>query len=269
MKCIKDSKFLIFYSIVVTMLLVGFQSCKESKATIKEAEVNKTLEAGFKAIFDGKTLNNWKGDLDYWEVENGCLVGTVTPENVLKSNTFIIWHGAQPESFELKLAYRISESGNSGINYRSEILENKPFALRGYQCDIDGKNKYTGQNYEEKKRTTLAYPGEQVVIPSQTNPDSLGNLRSHIKKNCWQSRTIVGSFGSRDSIKKNIKNNDWNTVHLVVNGDKLLHYINGVLISEVVDKDALNKSVKGYIGLQVHVGPPMKVEYRDIRLKNL
>ena len=224
---------------------------------------------GFVSIFDGETLTNWKGDPKYWTVENGNLVGTVTPETVLKSNSFIIWQGGQPEDFELKLDVRISESGNSGINYRSTILENNPFAMRGYQCDIDGKQQYTGQNYEEKKRTTLAYRGEKVTINSQSNPNVSGDLKSNIKKNCWQTRTVEKTLGDAEFLKEKIKKQDWNKVHLIIKGNKLQHYVNSVLMSEVNDLDTINRSKKGFIGVQVHVGPPMKVEYRNIQLKVL
>src|SRR6187551_3904610 len=96
-------------------------------------------EAGFKPIFDGKTLTNWDGDPAYWRVENGCLVGEVTPTTLLKSNTFIIWRGGTTTDFELKGSFHITVNGNSGINYRSEQITEVPFALKGYQADIDGK----------------------------------------------------------------------------------------------------------------------------------
>ena len=244
-------------------LLFSLNACvvKKNKASAETSE--------FVKIFDGKTLNNWKGDARYWSVENGNLVGVVTPETLLKSNTFIIWQGKQPEDFELKLEVKISESGNSGINYRSSVLENNPFALRGYQCDIDGKQKYTGQNYEEKKRTTLAYRGEKVTINPQANPDASGSLSKNIIKNCWQTREVEKTLGDSNFLKSKIKNEDWNQIHLIVKGNKLQHFVNGILMSEVNDLDTINRSVKGYIGVQVHVGPPMKVEYRNIVLKEL
>lgn len=262
----------IFLLIPISLfLLVGLCSCKqekENKTTSNIAE-NSTTEKGFVQIFDGKTLTNWEGDSNYWHVENGCLVGIVTPETLLKSNTFITWQGGQPEDFELKLEYKITESGNSGINYRSTLIDTIPYALRGYQADIDGKNRYTGQNYEEKKRTTLAYRGEKVNINSQDNPNEEGSLRANVKKNCWQSREIISSLGESDTLKAKIKREDWNVVHLVVDGNRLKHYVNGILISDVTDNDVINRKLKGYLGVQVHVGPPMKVEYRNIKLKEL
>lgn len=259
--------------ILIAGLLSGLQSCKEKKEEKSGDEtevvaVTPDME-DFISIFDGKSLEGWSGDPKYWSVENGNLTGKVTPETLLKRNTFIIWEGGEPDDFELKLEFRISETGNSGINYRSEPLDTIPFAVRGYQADIDGKNRYTGQNYEEKKRTTLAYRGEKVIINSQDNPVEPGSLRANVAKNCWQSRKVVGTLGESDSLKTKIKAEDWNEAHLIIKGNRLKHYINGILMSDVTDNDAVNRKMSGKLGVQVHVGPPMKVEYRNIQLKNL
>lgn len=47
-----------------------------------------------------------------------------------------------------------------------------------------------------------------------------------------------------------------------------MHSVNGKLMSVVIDDD-MNRSKKGLIGVQVHVGGPMKVEYRNWRLNRL
>jgi len=239
---------------------VVFTACKSSKNTANSA-------TNFQAIFNGKNLEGWSGDAKYWSVKEGVLIGEVTPETILKRNSFIIYEKEQPQNFELKLEYRISASGNSGVNYRSEKIPNKPFALRGYQSDIDGKNKYTGQNYEEKKRTTLAYVGEKVIIEHM--PDSIpsNKIRKNVKRNCWQTRNVVASLGDKKELKASIKNNDWNTMHIIVKGKHMQHFVNGVLMSEVTDLDTQNSSNTGFIGVQVHTGPPMKVEYKNFKLK--
>jgi hypothetical protein len=90
-----------------------------------------------------------------------------------------------------------------------------------------------------------------------------------VKKNCWQSREVVASLGESESLKKNIKSEDWNDIHLVVKGNRLQHYVNGILMSDVTDNDTINRKLSGYLGVQVHVGPPMEVAFRNIRLKNL
>jgi hypothetical protein len=208
-------------------------------------------ETGFESIFDGKTLDGWEGDPKYWRVEDGCLVGEVTPDAVLEQNTFIIWRGGTTGDFELKLDVRITAAGNSGINYRSVPFPPNPFALKGYQADIDGANKYTGQNYEEKGRTFLALRGDVGRI----DPD--GKAR------------IIGSVGDKDELAKAIKTEDWNSFHLIACGNVMTHMVNGRVMSIVIDDDAKNRKVEGLLGVQVHVGPPMKVEYRSIRLKQV
>jgi hypothetical protein len=222
---------------------------------------------GFIKIFNGKTLAGWEGDPTYWRVEKGSLVGEITPSTLLKTNSFIIWQGGSPADFEIKLEFKITKSGNSGINYRSSLLSEVPYALKGYQADIDGANRYTGQNYEERARTTLAYIGERVSVDVLANSNDA--LKDHIKNNAWLVRTVNGSLGKADELVNTIQSDNWNTCHIIAKGNRLLHYMNNVLMSDVIDNDPVNRKSAGLIGVQVHVGPPMKVEYRNIRLKEI
>ena len=222
---------------------------------------------GFVKIFNGKTLAGWEGDPTYWRVEDGNLVGEITPSTLLKTNSFIIWQGGSPADFEIKLEFKITKSGNSGINYRSSLLAELPYALKGYQADIDGANRYTGQNYEERARTTLAYIGERVLVDELSN--STQALKDQIKNNAWLVRTVKASLGKADELVKTIQSDHWNSCHIVAKGNRLLHYVNDVLMSDVTDNDTVNRKSAGLIGVQVHVGPPMKVEYRNIRLKEI
>jgi hypothetical protein len=135
--------------------------------------------------------------------------------------------------------------------------------MKGYQADIDGKINYTGQNYEERGRTTLAYRGQKVTIPTVDSSKAVS------KNNAWVPMIVEGSLGSSDSLKGLIKAEDWNDIHLVIKGNHLQHYVNGVLMSDVTDNDTVHRKDKGLIGVQVHVGPPMKVQYRNIMLKEL
>ena len=207
--------------------------------------------AGFVPIFDGKTLTGWDADPKYWRAEDGMLVGVVTPETLLKANTFAIWRGGAPADFELKAEYRITAGGNSGINYRSVEIPTPAFALQGYQCDIDGANRYTGNNYEERGRTFLAVRGHVVRATEGAK------------------RAIIGAVGDKDALGAFVKKDDWNQVHLIVRGNVLTHIVNGHVMTVVVDEDAALRMAAGLIGVQVHVGPPMKVEYRNFLLKTL
>ena len=218
---------------------------------------------GFTQIFDGKTLNGWEGDSTYWRAENGEIIGEITAATLVKHNTFLIWQGGLTANFELKVEYRISENGNSGINYRSEEVKDVPYALRGYQSDIDGKNQYTGQNYEERGRCIIAYRGQKVMLPNVA-----GSIESLVRNNAWTASILVSTLGNPDSLKSHI-NKGWNECHLIVKGNHMQHFINGILMSDVTDNDTANRKFTGLLGIQVHVGPPMKVEYRNFRIKEL
>lgn len=206
-------------------------------------------EEGFVSIFDGETLNGWEGDSVYWRVEDGRILGEVTPETILKRNSFLIWRGGTTGDFELKLEYKVSGQGNSGINYRSFEVDGVPFALKGYQCDIDGKGQWAGQNYEERGRKFLALRGQLTQIGEDEKPIQ------------------IGLVGDKDELFNFIKKNDWNECHLIVRGNTLIHMINGHVMSIVVDNDVQNRKMDGLLGVQVHVGPPMTIEYKNIRLK--
>lgn len=252
----------LFYCMMVLLLA----SCGK-KPVQQEAIETPAASEEYTQIFDGETLDGWMGDSVHWRVEAGAIVGEVTEDTPLEANTFLIWEGGEPTNFELIVEFRISEKGNSGIQYRSEVLEEVPYGLRGYQADIDGRNNYTGQNYEERKRTTLAYRGEQVTVNSASTPDA--PVRENVKKNAWQSREVTSQLGDSDELKSNIKAEDWNECKLVVQGNKLQHYVNGILMSEVIDEDLVNRKDAGLLGFQIHRGPPMKVEFRNIRYKAL
>lgn len=247
--------------------ILGFTPVIMILSAYEMINVNLIKQPGFIEIFDGKTLNGWEGDPAYWRVENGHIVGEITPSTLLKRNSFLIWRGGKPADFELTLEFKITAAGNSGINYRSEELMDIPFALKGYQLDIDGANRYTGQNYEERGRTTLAYRGQKTIIKAQKTKDPNVSLQSKIKNNAWTDLIVSRSLGESDALLQKIKSEEWNTCRLVAKGNRLQHYINGVLMSDVTDQDQINGKSKGLLGMQVHVGPPMKVEYRKIMIK--
>jgi hypothetical protein len=205
---------------------------------------------GFESIFDGQTLKGWDGDSAFWRVENGEIIGESTAEKPLKANTFLIWRGGQPKDFELKLEYRIN-STNSGIQYRSvELPDIGKWVLKGYQADIDFQNTYTGQLYEERGRGFLALRGQMTHLQP-------GKKR------------LIANLRSGDELKGLIKPNDWNQFHIIARGNVLTHILNGDLMAEAIDDDAAGRAMSGLIGFQMHVGPPMKVEFRNIWLKNL
>jgi Domain of Unknown Function (DUF1080) len=218
---------------------------------------------GYESIFDGQTLKGWDGDSRFWRVENGAIVGQTTPENKLDENTFLIWRGGEPADFELKLEFRINAT-NSGIQFRSVHLpQGSPdgrggelkgkWVMKGYQYDIDFANTFTGQIYEERGRGFLAMRGQMTYVPPDgSTPKILGSLQ-------------VGA----DDLKGVIKINDWNQAEIMARGNRIVQILNGHVVSMVVDDDAKGRAMSGLIGFQMHVGEPMKVEFRNIWLKKV
>ena len=220
---------------------------------------------GFQSIFDG-TMKNWDGDPAIWKAEGNVLVGTTTEANPLKENTFVIWRGGEPADFELKVEYRMSAT-NSGIQFRSTHLPqgspapapNNPdgkiagkWVLKGYQADIDFANQFTGMIYEERGRGFLMQRGQAIEIGPDAVSRQIGNLEMNA-----------------DELKSLIKVNDWNTVHLIARQNTIMNIVNGHVTAFIVDDDAKGRAMKGLLGFQMHVGDPMKVEFRNIYLKKL
>ncbi len=261
-KIVKYSCLSVFTSFVI--LACNGRAANQTDEQVNSNETTLPTEEGFVAMFASNSLEGWEGDTSIWRMEDGVLVGEIKANaEPLKNNTFLIWKDAEPADFILRTQFRISDQGNSGINYRSERFAEVPYALKGYQADIDGQHNYTGQNYEERNRTTLAYRGQRTEIP---NPSS---VKGESIGNAWSSLVVRDTVATPEELKELTKPGDWNEIMIVAEGNKLSHYINGKLISEVLDDDAVNRKEKGYIGVQVHVGPPMKIEYKDMQIKTI
>lgn len=210
---------------------------------------------GFRPIFDGKTLAGWDGDPALWRAEGGVIVGETTAAAPIKQNSFLIWRGGEPADFDLKLEFRINAT-NSGVQYRSVQVPASNdigrWVLRGYQADIDFDNQYTGMLYEERGRAFLAPRGQLNAAAAAPGP-----------------RGQIGGVESGDALKAFIKQNDWNQLLVIARGPVLVHVLNGHVTAMFVDDDVAARSLRGLLGLQIHVGPPMKVEFRDVWLRDL
>lgn len=201
------------------------------------------------SMFDGKSLEGWRGRADLWSVADGAIVGRTTAEDPIKKNTFLIWEGDAPADFELRLSYWV-EAGNSGIQYRSNVADEKEFIVGGYQADIEAANKFTGINYEERGRGILAQRGQRVTIAEDGS-----------KK--------VESIGDADEIAKVFRTDAWNEYRVVAKGNTLQHYINDTLTSEVIDGQTEKAAKDGVIALQLHVGPAMVIRFKKLTITSL
>jgi Domain of Unknown Function (DUF1080) len=236
--------------------LLSITTCLCGLLHARQVPIEPLTETGFEAIFDGKTLQGWDCDPDFWHVETGAIVGQSTQAHQPRQNTFCIWKGGEPANFELKAEYKLTgvNDGNSGIQYRSaELPQVARWVMKGYQADIDLKQQYTGQIYEERARGFLALRGQIAEVPDGKKSGS------------------IGSVGDNDALRRLIKDGDWNDIHIIARGNTLIQLINNHVMSILVDDDGVNRKMQGEIGIQLHrlPGAAMKIETRNIRIKKL
>jgi type 1 glutamine amidotransferase len=208
-------------------------------------------DTGFKAIFDGRTLDGWiSPEMSYWSVKDGTITGQSTEQNPCKSNQFLVWQLGEVDDFELMLKYRIigTPAANSGIQIRSRV-EDDGHAV-GYQADIDLAGRYAGALYDERGRGMLAERGQKSIIGSDGRKD-------------------YSPLGDADALMNNIKEGDWNAYHIIARGNHIILKVNGQVTAEVVDNEKAQRELSGVLALQLHAGPPMTVQFRDIKLKRL
>jgi uncharacterized protein (TIGR03067 family) len=229
---------------VVTAVLAAFASFNAGAA-----------ENGFTSLFDGESLNGWEGNTNLWSVRDGAITGETKRETNLRHNTFLVWKGGAVDDFELRLSYRIV-NGNSGIQYRSKLAEQGPQGpiVSGYQADFEAGKTYSGILYEERGRGILAQRGQMTrVIGTDDGKHKV---------------EVIASLGKTEDLQAGIKAEDWNDYVIIARGNRLTHIINGRVTADVTDEDP-RAARSGILAFQVHQGPPMVVQFKDVRLRKL
>jgi hypothetical protein len=215
------------------------------------------VEPGFRSLFNGKDLTGWAGRTNHWSVQDGVITAITTADNPAKGNNFLIaMAGGKPlvvADFELRFSYKFTgNSGNSGVQYRS--AEKGNFVVHGYQADFEVGPTYSGILYEEGGRGILAQRGQKVVITDDSGKTKL---------------EVTGSVGDTKEIQAAIKAGDWNDYVIIAKGNHLQHFINGKPTVDVTDEQASKAAKSGILALQVHAGPPMQIQFRNVRIKSL
>ena len=212
-----------------------------------------------KPIFNGKDLTGWKGVEGFWSAKDGTITGQTTKENPVKTNTFLVWDG-EVGDFQLTFKYKIVDEngeangfGNSGVQYRSKVVDPAYSVVAGYQADFEVGKTYSGILYEEKGRGILAQRGQIVTVTEGEAPNK-------------PKLEVTGSVGRSDEIQDSIKPAEWNDYKIVARGNRLKHFINGHQTIDVTDDTAVGAK-KGVLALQLHAGKPMTVQFKDLILK--
>ena len=200
----------------------------------------------FRSIFNGKDLSGWKGDMTRWSVKDGASTGTTTKERPLPHNQFLILNDSVSD-FEFKAEFRLIGDNNSGVQYRSQVIEGAgDFRVKGYQADIHAKPSYTGMLYDEGGRGIVAQRGQRVVVNDKGEKNVIAETDPVVKEDLTA----------------------WNTIEIRAVGDRLIHLINGKVTVDITDLDTKNREFKGLLALQIHAGGPMVIQFRKLKLRD-
>jgi Domain of Unknown Function (DUF1080) len=212
---------------------------------------------GWISLFNGKDLTGWEGMEGYWSVVDGAIQCTETKENSKQTNLILLCSKDYPEkfaNFEIRYSYKwVTPGGNSGLQVRGKIDKPAMFHVGGYQADIDAGNGYTGIIYDEGGvaggRGIMSKRGFKTTWDAE-------NKRSEtpLDKKDAEIKAVIKPVG------------EWNDAVVIVDGNRIAYSINGQLTTEMID-DSPKACKDGVIGLQMHGGHTMTLQFKDIKIK--
>ena len=221
-----------FLSLVPILLAVSFLKADDS-VTVRSPVDSAVHPATGTPIFDGKTFEGWEfRDNEAWfRIEEGAIVGG-TLERRIPRNEFLV-SKQEYGDFTLRIECKVIGSGaNGGVQFRSfrtPADSTHPNEMIGYQADMTDTARYWGAIYDESRRNRfIAEPPKELI-------------------------------------ERIFRPNDWNLYEIVCKGNNVKLYLNGVLTADYTEPDE-NIPRRGFIGLQIHSGPPSETWYRNIRI---
>ena len=247
----------------VVALVISLAACTAPAA---EKDGAAGTEEGYVSLFNGKDLTGWDGHADLWKVADGVIRGETTKQKKAPGNTFLIWKGGTLKNFVLKLKFRVGDSNNSGVQFRSVLLPSKEgspnrWVVKGYQVEVQEKPGKVGFLYDEKRRGWLVNVGDIMEI----NAGADGKIKKEVVGKISDAKKIIEA----GYYKSNKDPEAWNEYTITCRGNHTLIQLNGYQTVELIDNDMKDRTLEGVLALQIHGGAPMKVEFKDIRLKEL
>ena len=230
--------------------------------TISLSSAAGEIETGFTPMFNGKDLTGWEGLPGAWSVVDGAITAESTPEKPCKAAHYLMWRGGKPGDFELRTEFRLQGPGaNSGIQFRSREVPN--WDTSGYQADMENGDQWFGCLFEHT-RGGITMRGEKVVIDSDGK-----KAVSPIAVPEQVQELITGGLSQSAALLRQVKKGEWNSYTIIARGPDITLKINDIVMCQVRDQQAGLAAKDGVIALQMHPGPPMKVQFKNIRIKLL
>jgi hypothetical protein len=233
------------------IMLLSARGQEKGSGRLELRELPEGDADGFVTIIGGDDLKVWKGLENYWYSRDGVLGGRQTKEN--SKQTFLVFP-FRLRDFDLRLKYKfVSPQGNSGIQFRSKILDQETYRVGGYQADIDATGAYDGSIYDEADvvggRGTVSNRGDRTTWNAESQ------------------RHAVKIADSQELLTA-INVGDWNDLELVAKGNHITYSINGRVMTELIDESP-NAAREGVLALQLHEGFAMDVQFKDGKVKKL
>lgn len=194
--------------------------------------VPKDLEPGFTWLFDGKSTDQWEGNMDWFRVEDQCIVAG-SLNKTIPHNEFLCTKKTYA-NFELKVQVRLKGKGdNAGVQFRTVRIPNKT-EVSGFQCDVGSAwdRPVWACLYDESRRNKMLAEGDAAKTRAALHQD------------------------------------DWNELTVRAENDRIQIWLNGYQTVDYTETDP-KIAREGIIGLQIHSGPPSEAWYRAIRIKPL
>ena len=164
------------------------------------------------------------------------------------------------------------------------------FRSGGYQADFEVGTTYSGILYEERGRGILCQRGQKVTIKEAlfvTESKKVTDPKNGKEKEVKTKREVAkdspeaanakldtkievtGTLGDTREIQTHIHTNGWNDYVIIAKGNHLQQWINGVQTIDVTDEQESKAAKSGVLAFQIHAGPPMKVQFKNVRIKSL
>ena len=219
------------------------------------------VPAGFTSLFDGKTLDGWRGDPTIFSVRDGVITGG--SDKPIEKNTYLILNKPYA-NFEIRFKYRfLEEVGNSGLQFRSGDIGGNYF-MGGPQANITplpkSRERFAMLYDEIGEKQEMVLLGQKATI---TRAQASGGGQGRIV------RTVTGMVNDRGEILSHVNAAPgWNEHVLIVHGNRMVYAINGYMAFDATDNDPMSLK-DGLIGIQVHKGPAMWVQLKDVVIKPL